>query len=176
MDIDYSVDCLLHVLILFTVLTLFYKLYIGKAETEAFQHEFERLIDSKLSANTDLKRIMSSAVGKHLVKTKNYAALEGLYAEPEGGVRANNTWLFRAAGLASLGMAGMIACLVAAAPGRVPFMSILGHNLVTFALVGVVEILFFVHIISKYAPAPPSLMIKRAIAAAKEALHKDSSG
>lgn len=170
MDVEYLVDCLLHVAILFTVLTLFYKLYIGKVETKAFQSEFKNLIDQKLGNDANLKKIMSSAVGKHLVKSKNYAALEALYSEPDSGVRENNKWLFRSAMIASLGMAGMIACLLSASPQPIPFLSLLGHNAITFAFVGVVEAIFFINVVSKYAPAPPSLMIKKAIEAMKKVL------
>lgn len=170
MDVEYMVDCLLHVAILFTVLTLFYKLYIGKVETKAFQSEFKNLIDHKLGNDANLKKIMSSAVGKHLVKSKNYAALEAMYSEPESGVRENNKWLFRSAMVASLGMAGMIGCLLWASPHPIPFVSLLGHNAATFALVGVVEAVFFLNVVSKFAPAPPSLMITKAIQAIKKAL------
>lgn len=170
MTVEYTIDCLLHVAILFTVLTFFYKLYIGKVETRAFQSEFKNLIDQKLGTDANLKKIMSSAIGKRLVKSKNYAALEALYSEPDAGVAENNKWLFRSAMIASLGMAGMIACLLWASPEHIPFLSLLGHNAITFAFVGVVEAIFFVNVVSKYSPAPPSLMIDKAIEAIKTAL------
>lgn len=164
------VDNLLHVGILFTVLTLFFKMYIGKVETKAFQTEFKHLIDQKLGTDASLKRVMHSAVGKRAIQSKSFKALEAKYARPEGGVRENNKWLFRCAFMASLGMAGMIACLLVASSTHVPFLALLGHNAVTFAFVGVVEALFFIRVVSKYAPAPPSLMITSAIEAMKESL------
>lgn len=156
--------------ILFTVLTLFFKMYVSKMETRAFQQEFTTLIDHSMASDASLHKIMSSAVGRTVTKSKNYAALEQLYAEPDAGVRENNEWLFRTAFTVVAGLVGMVACSTLAAGGAVPLGRLLLENAVTFALVGAVEATLFVRVISKYNPAPPSVMVDSAIRAAQEAV------
>lgn len=161
------VDGLLHVAILFTVLTLFYKLYISKVSTKAFQSEFSRLINTNLGSNSSLKKVMSSAVGRHVARSKSYAALEQNFAVEDAGVAQNNKWLFRAAFTGCAGLVGMIACLVWASSEHVPLGALLASNAATFACVGVVEALLFIEVVSKVVPAPPSVLIDSAIQSAK---------
>lgn len=167
MDPAYVVDCLVHVTMLFTVLTLFFKLYISKVESKAFRQEFGRLVDHTVEGNATLKKAMGSVVGKRVAKSKNVRALKALYSQPDAGVAQNNKWLFRAAFTGALGLAGIVAGMAWAAGGGVDLGGIVRHNLLTFALVGVVEFVFFTRVAVKFQPAPPSVLITSAIAAAK---------
>ena len=163
----YAVDCLVHVTMLFGVLTLFFKLFISKVETNAFQSELRKLVDHNVGENAALKKAMSSVVGRRIAKSKNVQALQDLYSQPDSAVRQNNTWLFRAAFIAVTGLMGTIAGMAWVSSGQIPLGSIVAHNMLTFAFVGIVEYIFFTQVAMKYQPAPPSLLVTSAIQAAK---------
>ncbi len=170
MEVAYATDCLLHVALLFTVLTLFFKLVVSKVETRAFQAEFRRLVNQNLGADASLKKVMGSVVAKRVVKSKNVRALHAIYAEPDPGVTQNNRWLFRTAFTGAAGLVAVVLALAWASRGEVPLGALMAHNLVTFALVGAVEYVFFTQVAMKYQPAPPSVLIDSAMRAAKEAV------
>ncbi|KAK9816146.1 hypothetical protein WJX74_008478 [Apatococcus lobatus] len=155
---------------LFTVLTLFFKLVVSKVETRAFQAEFKHLVDQKLDNDATLKKVMGSVVARRAMKSKNVKALHAAFAEPDAGVAQNNRWLFRTAFTGAAGMAAVVLALAWASHGEVPLGGLLLHNLVTFALVGVVEYVFFTQVAMKYQPAPPSVLIDSAMRAAKAAV------
>lgn len=168
MDPAFAVDCLLHVTLLFTVLTFFFQLFISKVEEKAFKSEFAKLVNTSIANNATLKRAMGSIVGKHVAKSKNVQALHRLYSEPDDFVQANNTWLFRSSLIASAGMVAVIAAISWASAGRVPLTELVGHNVAAFALVGVVEYFFFTRVAMKFQPAAPSVLVTSAISKAKE--------
>ncbi len=170
MELAYTVDCLIHVAMLFSVLTLFFKLFISKVETKAFQTEFRQLVDRNLGSNATLKKVAGSVVGKRVAKSKNVQALHALYSQPDEGVVQNNRWLFRAAFTGAAGLIGVILGMAWASQGQVQLGSLVGHNLLTFAFVGIVEYVFFTQVAMKYQPAPPSVLITSAIQAAKAAV------
>ena len=167
MEPAYAVDCLLHVTMLFTVLSLFFQFFISKTTTNAFKSEFGHLVNQNVESNAHIKKAMSSVIGKDIVKTKNWHALHDLYSQEDDFVKANNNWLFRASLLASAGLTAVILAITWASGGQVPLGSLLRNNLITFALVGVVEYIFFTRVAMRFQPAPPSLLITSAMAKAK---------
>ena len=167
MEPAYAVDCLLHVTMLFTVLSLFFHFFISKTTTSAFKNEFGHLVNQNVESNAHIKKAMSSVIGKDIVKSKNWHALHDLYSQEDDFVKANNAWLFRASLLASAGLTGVILAITWASGGQVPLGSLITRNLITFALVGVVEYVFFTQVAMKFQPAPPSLLITSAMAKAK---------
>ena len=167
------IDSLLHVAILWGVLMTFFLLVGSKDSTEAFTSGIRSLIRSNLGRNPSLKRVMSTPVARRAVGSSNYRALKAIYSKPDGAVRENNLWLFRAGFMGLGAMVGVIIALVWS--GRfegapIGFAGILKHNAVVFAAVGVVEALFITKIVLRCNPAPPSVMIGAAVAAARTAL------
>lgn len=170
MDPSFATDCLLHVAILFSVLTLFFKFVVSRTATAAFQSSFRDLVDRNLGSNATMKKVMGSAVGRRVARSKNVKALEASLEGPDPAVAEHNWGVFATAFLASAGLAGMTMCVVLGAQGQVPIGELLRHNAATFACVGVVEYVFFRYVISRYEPAPPSTMVTSAIRSAQASL------
>ena len=165
-------NAMLHITILWTVLLCFYKFYISKVETQAFAAQFQSMIDKNVNLSFDIKTKIQSV---NQAYPSMFSGLQTEWSKPDGTVVTNNTWLFRVGFTA---LAGLVVLLVSSilenrhyAPlahlAPVGVGNLLTVNLLTFAFVGVVEYIFFTQVISKYVPAPPSLLVTSALKAAE---------
>ena len=165
-----AVDGVLHVTILWAVLTCFYIFYISKVETKAFAQQFHKFITDSLGANQGLRQYVSTAQAQQLLNSEQVAALKTQWSQPDAVVATNNRWLWRAAFTALGGLVAVLASLDWSSRFgmAVPFGDIVARNLAIFVCVGAVEVVFFTQVISKYTPAPPSAIVDAAVNAAKK--------
>ncbi|RZK81431.1 MAG: hypothetical protein EOO66_28680 [Methylobacterium sp.] len=168
-----AVDSLVHVVVLWGVLMLFFRFYGSRVSTEAFTGGMRSLIHADLGSRPSVKRVMSTPVARRAVASSTYRGLRAIYSRPDPGVRENNLWLFRA-GFTGLGaLVAVIAALVWSGgfgPAPVPIGRILAHNAAVFAAVGLVEFVFISRCVMRMNPAPPSLMVAAAVDAARSAV------
>jgi uncharacterized membrane protein len=152
----------IHIIILFSFLSLFFFLYVSKVEQDAFKSEIGNLIEENmytiLEDHKDTIKPMITNANEALIVLKNE------YAQPESVTSKQNSFVKFTAGFTILMLLGICISitltLMVDCKKKVPLWPILLENTITFLLVGVIEFLFFTKIAVKYVPAPPTLMLK----------------
>ena len=170
----FNINLIIHVLILFTFLLMFFMFYISRLERDTFKEQIHDIIDTNLSNVLNTLNEGDKTELKNALKLLPYDTLNKLYSKASTDISEHNKWLFRIAGM---GVAVLIIAIIAiiftlkySCNQCVSWGPIILENVVIFSFVGLIEYMFFTRIISKYTPAPPSLMIKSLIDSIKENL------
>lgn len=169
----FGFNALLHVFILTAFLVIFYQVVVTKLETEAIKSELTHTLNknlpqmfAELDANNNFKPFL-----RNLQQTDILDKFEKLYSKPDPSTVSWNSWLF----LAAYGVVGSLFLIVV----TVVFMTwlfdidikltaLLRENATLFIAIGVVELVFFLTIALKYAPAPPSYLTQEVANAFKK--------
>lgn len=161
----------IQVIILFTVLSLFFFLYVSKIEAKVFEDE----IDSAVKDN------ITKLLAKNNVSKNNVRAMipvlekvQKLYEGPDSASIERNIVVKFSAFFTILFLISIIATIVISlnfgCNKSVSVKELVLENLIIFAFVGVVEYMFFTHVAIKYVPVKPSTMINTAISEFKKEL------
>ena len=176
-------DALVHVLILFGFLTCFYAFFASGMEKHALESEVGHMIDENIQktlreADAHNSGALKALLGNDVVQT-SLGTLEKLYEGDDPAVATYNRWLFSMAGVVTLSLLLIVIVLVTTLYGtcqlttkNVGFAGIVRENLWIFAVVGVVEYLFFSNVAFKWLPAPPSGMLSALL----KSIHKSFDG
>lgn len=157
-----TVNITLHVLILFTFLTIFFFTFLRKIEEANIDNVSTKLVE-KQTINT-LNFIKSQ--GKYLPKTITNEELNNVADEMEKEskdpiayiTKTNTNLLYLSIILISVIfvlLIGMIVYFVFYKKYDIGFKHILVENLIIFSIAGVIEILFFKYVAVKYIPVTP---------------------
>jgi hypothetical protein len=160
-------DGLMHMLILFSILSIFFQFIISKMEDSAFQSEVTGQIQPNVIQL--LQDIDANKVGNDKLKTliqNNETLLAGMVKifgveDPLKQVRNSNLLLADYAAM----LGGMILLLtfaitvIVVAEQDIEFWFIFRENALSFAFVGIVEAAFFYFIATKYIPVQPSFLV-----------------
>lgn len=156
--ISLFINCLIHILILFTILTVFFIVYISKLEKKTFQNEIGKVINEQFDNmnEADKNKIKPYLQQYDLSKAKE------LFSQPDTTISVNNKWLLNLAytiiTFLFLFTMILISCLYFSCKMCINIKEILIENIVIFSLVGVIEICFFLYIASQYIPVAPSVL------------------
>jgi hypothetical protein len=180
MDKSNILNILFHVLILFTFLTIFFFTYISSTEKSATDSAINDMINSQ--GKTILAELdgIDVKIGKQI----NWDTMEKIaqdevnsttnYDITEDGVLIvdNNNKLFWISIFIIIGIVVAIICyslwLKYYVKEDLHIGELLGENLIIFSIVGTIEFLFFVFIVSKYVPTTPDIIGITAIEKIKE--------
>ena len=167
---EFAMNFILHVLVLFTVLTMLFVAVIvpleSKAITKELNHACNAAIDTgfvevrrRLAALTPKKR--QAAVAGLKASIPKLEQLATQYATPDTTtVESNKKTMGVAYGIIAVLAATLVVFIsVMAGAGvrvRTPVFQVFMENLVVFAFVGGAEALFFLKVASKFIPIAPS--------------------
>lgn len=163
---NFAMNIGLHVLILFTFLTVFYFLYISKLTETTVKNSFDNLIKSNIKDILSQLDTIDKKTGNQLninwVAFNNYA--KKLIDDSQGNlpeIESNNKKLKFLA-------IGMIVLIVLVLIGlffffkwqgyHIQWWPIIKENLIIFSFVGVIEFLFFQKIAAAYIPVTPDFV------------------
>jgi ABC-type multidrug transport system fused ATPase/permease subunit len=171
-----TLNITLHILILYSFLTVFFVFYVSKAETQAFTDEFRNIIDENLTEA--LKKADVDAQGQVKKSLQDIQpllqGLHNVYSKPSQINVNNNKWLFTMAYgiifVLLLAFTIMVATLKYSCNTCIPLSHLLKENLLVFVVIGIAEFLFFTRIASKFIPVPPSLLITSLVDRVKQNL------
>lgn len=160
--IKFKINIVIHMIILFTILTVFFFNYISKISTSTFQSEIQNIISQNIEqAITNETKEKIKALNPVVIPYLNNIIEET--KEPSEYVIEHNRWLklvaFSFILISIFGTALIIYIYNKSCNIHIPIWHILLENLITFIFVGLVEFLFFTNIALKFVPAPPSLLI-----------------
>ena len=156
-------SCILHALILFTILTVLFLSLISKLAGDAFKRTLNKSLDNTLPSL--LKNNDTDGFFKLFLSYLPLDNLKTLYSVPEPVTQAKNEGIRNIMIFCVLfgiiGFFGSCLLLYLSCGKVVPFSFIFIENLAIFTFVGLFEVYFFLSIGKKYVPVPPSFLINR---------------
>ena len=169
----FALDIMIHTLILFTFLSIFFFMYVSKIEQSAFESEIGDLIEESLTNILDENKSESKAIISPLKPV--LVPLQNLYNGPSRlSMERNSLVKFTAIFIIVL----MICCILSIiitlqtdCGEHVHMGHIIVENIVVFICIGIVEFWFFTNVAIKYIPTSPSLMINTMLTALKQQLN-----
>ena len=184
--INLGINITLHVLILFTFLTILYFFVIAPLEKDAFEKEIKDQIKSSL--NEQLSELRDdSEVDRKLCTIINYKTkdengnevlvIDELLNELSTSsteITEHNKWITGVAiaivSILTIGLIFYVNTLSKTCCKQMNIGYIIKENIITFIFIGLVEYLFFTQVAFKYIPAPPSTLVNSLIDNFKESL------
>ena len=166
-NVIFGTNIVLHSLILFTFLTVFFTLFVNKLMKNAFDNQLSNLIENNVNKMIDNLDEMTK---KRLTFALKYMPMEKLikqYENPSEYIVAHNNWVkLSAISIIVFGiilMALTLWLLYYSCGQCVNLAGIIKENIIVFAFIGIVEYTFFTKIALKFIPVPPSLLINTII-------------
>lgn len=161
--INTGVDLMLHGVILFLFLTVFFLLYVSKLSRKTINNELENMIKSGVNnAFESLPKDQNDKL-KAEIKTFPFDVLKKNYTGLDGYEVINNSWLTELLIVTNIFLFVifnfMVFILKNVCNIDIHMTEIIKINVLTFLLIGGVEFAFFKFVASDYAPTSPSLMI-----------------
>jgi hypothetical protein len=164
-----SLNTIMHVAILFLIISLFFFLYISHVEESALNGEIVDNVNKSLP--TTLQDLNNKYNNSLYEATRNlpYDELIKMYSQPYPENTLNNNWLKKAVALINILLWTIVIMLIITSliytesgcrmSRAKDILNIFLENFVVFICVGALELLFFEYIASKYIPAPPSVLV-----------------
>jgi Na+-transporting methylmalonyl-CoA/oxaloacetate decarboxylase gamma subunit len=167
---ELSLNIVLHMLILFTFLSLLFFMFISKVEEDAFKKEIGDLLGKTINNVLENNKEQALPVIDQLRPALRY--FQTVYSSPDRQTLKQNIMIKFMSVFVGLLLISMFMSITITAMSEckhsVPLGRLILENVIIFAFVGVVEYLFFVNVAMKYIPAPPSLVVKTIIATLRE--------
>lgn len=164
-----TTNILVHVIILFSFLSIFFFFYISKIESNAFKEELGGMITKNINKLVDSYPEIIPTLGElnpYMIKfMKKYES------ESQATIEHNIMLKFSSVFLVLIFLGILITIIVTLkfeCGKKTNIGSILAQNVVIFIFIGMVEYTFFTKVASKYIPVVPSLMIDTIIESLKE--------
>jgi hypothetical protein len=173
------VDIFVHVIILLGILLSFFVLVISKLETKELTGQITNQIDTNLpKLYKDINNSSPNNEFKTLIKSLNnggdksiLSVMERYYDKPDATTESENSMPILGALIVLLSLTGGLiaiwAVLKYSCNKCIPLGRIIFENIVLFGCIGIIEILFFNFIASKYVPTLPSYFVNETLESMK---------
>ncbi len=173
------VDIFVHVIILLGILLSFFVLVISKLETKELTGQITNQIDTNLpNLYNDINKSTPNDAFKTLVKSLNQGGeksvlsiMDRYYDKPDATTESENSIPIIGALIVLLSLTGGLiaiwAVLKYSCNKCIPLGRIIFENIVLFGCIGIIEILFFKFIASKYVPTLPSYFVNETLESMK---------
>ncbi len=173
------VDIFVHVIILLGILLSFFVLVISKLETKELTGQITNQIDTNLpNLYNDINKSTPNDAFKTLVKSLNQGGeksvlsiMDRYYDKPDATTESENSIPIIGALIVLLSLTGGLiaiwAVLKYSCNKCIPLGGIIFENIVLFGCIGIIEILFFKFIASKYVPTLPSYFVNETLESMK---------
>lgn len=153
---------ILHVLILWSILTFFFFLFASKLSTSALNNELGSYIDKGVPESLNSLSESQKQKLSFLLRQVPLKNLINFTSQPSEIVVLNNSWNYGASlvVIASLAILFIVVATIikASCDPQVSLTHIIIENFFTFLFVGIVEFLFFKYVALKYIPIAPSVI------------------
>jgi hypothetical protein len=162
--VNFFINAIVHVFILLTIISAFFFIYVSQLASSKFHDELEDVMNDNLEPalqNADKKGYI-----KNILKGINLSQAAQYFNKENEATTIQNRWLMQATiGIIIMLMLTMIIVLFITKLfcKKIPFGSILRENIILFALIGSVEIIFFLYIAKNFIPTKPSLVMQTVV-------------
>lgn len=167
----------LHIIILFTFLTLFFFMYISSVSSESIDNITNDIIKTNIKNlikkidDKDEKNLINWEIAKNVAIT-----IENKYNTELPEITYNNTKLYNIAILciilSILFLVGLGYYFDIIKKLNIKWGEIFKENFIIFSIIGIIEYLFFVNVAFKYVPVEPSTITNIILQKLKENINK----
>jgi hypothetical protein len=168
---EWILDLYIHIMILVVVLSIAFWVLIAPTEKQSFETEITNQL------NTSVKNIIAKNpdVIKAMKPQKNILeTMSKYYSKPDSTTKDYNTWLKRVNIIIIVVLIVnffILWILLRFSCGRcVPVKKIFMENIFLFLCIGIIEVIFFLKVASKFVPVTPSFMTNTFIDGLKKEL------
>jgi hypothetical protein len=175
--IELIINILLHVFILFGILSLIFWLIICKLEKESINDELNNNINNYFNnLKSNLTPEQRSEASNFLNENNQFLiTLNNIYSKPDQLNQNNNNWLKKSNFLYIFILLFVLISILLTIKyvcniNNFPILGIIKENIVLFIGIGIIEVFFFINIGSKYIPSKPSAIIKNTVTNFKKSL------
>lgn len=158
-QIKTTIDVLIHIIILFSFLSLFFFLYISRIESDAFKTELAGMISDHINKFIEENPSIDTSLYEMQPYIKRFM---DRYNKPTGKTLERNIMLKFLSIFVILLLSGITISIILTASlecnKKLNISHIILQNIIVFIFIGIVEYNFFTHVASKYIPVMPSLM------------------
>lgn len=157
----FAYTSILYILILFSVLSLFFYFIVSKTTTQVVNGELKKAVRN--NTQNLLKKLGNKGCDEVKASKEFIDGIERLYEKPSKIVQETNTWLYITVAIIGLAIAAFLGgsyLFLRFSCGMCSFMGpIIIETLIIFAFIAVAEYSFFRFIAVKFVPLPPSEMV-----------------
>jgi hypothetical protein len=176
-DINLGINVYIQVLLLFTILSMLFIHVISKVETSAINDELQDLVSDNMIDNYQKLDNEDKQKIKSVLNLIDLNVLDKMYDKEDTARRLNNEGVYRSIYIALTLI--VVAFIIGLALNKglchkVPLKHLITENIIIFSCIGVVEFMFFKHIILKYVPTKPSFMSQYIVQKVKQTLNVKS--
>ena len=158
-SINVPMNILMHITILFSFLTIAFIVYISKVEKSAFHSEIKNNIQKGLNNILNDPSVNKQEV-LYILEKIPFEYLLNQYQYPTEYSTNNNKMLITQSIIIMVGLFLLLVSIVSisylSCQKCVPVWSIIKENILTFIIIGMVELLFFYFVAMHYIPIKPS--------------------
>lgn len=163
-NVEFYLNVLLHITLLFTFLNFFFKLYVSKIQSSAINNELISLINENIDSNN----IHTSPIIK-----AELPYYKKIFSIPSDNPTIINNILFNKLTHFTIFIYIILIFFIIFlfTTNNITFYNlfyVIGENIFTFIFIGFIEYLFFTRIALKYIPVLPSAIYKLLISNIKE--------
>lgn len=158
----FFINCLIHILLLFSILTIFFVMYISGLEKKSYKNEINNLLGNEIDKTLQGLSPQDSQSLLKILDQFDLEPIEQSFTKESDYVKINNQWLISLAECIIFFLVVIVILLFVllffSCHLCINVWDIVYENLIIFILVGAIEIGFFIKIAAKYVPVDPSLM------------------
>ena len=156
--VEFIVNCILHMIILFTILIVFFLFYVNNFGKKMYEKNISKHYIPFIKNYIDNLSVLEkkSLLNFLYLNSENIETLKEISNQESEKIRLNDQWLrklcYTIVILSTLFLSLNIVIVVYIYKKKINIKEILIENLCTFFFAGIIEILFFVFIVTKYRP------------------------
>ena len=166
------VDVFVHVIILLSILLVFFVYIIAPLETKELTQQIKSQIDTNIPVLLENGGPVLHSVLVEIDNSSLFDTMIEYYNRPdEATIFRNQTPILSAIIVLislSMGFLAIWAVLKVSCRKRIPVGKILLENIVLFGFIGIIEYVFFQTIATKYIPTKPSFLIDQTLQSLKD--------
>ena len=167
--IEDLLNLILHVIILFTILTVFFFVYISVLEKNAYQTEIESILRTELI--NQLNALPDPELVRSYFQNTDFDKYLSQFEIPNTYVTINNNWLMAICIIILAFLILLFFTIYQTCHLKLDMYLIVYENICLFSITGVIEILFFIYIAYNYVPVSPTVMLDSFISDIQEKLN-----
>lgn len=165
-NVNFFINAIVHVFILLTIISAFFFVYVSQLAQNKFHSEISDVVNDNLGPA--LKKADKDLYIKKLLQgmTQNLSQASQYFNKDNEATVIQNKWLMNITICIIIALVlttVTILVIIKLFCHKIPFGTILRENIIIFALIGAVEILFFVYIAKNFIPTKPSLVMETVI-------------
>lgn len=164
-------DVYIHIMILVIVLSIAFWMLIAPTEKRTFEGEITNQVNNSMKGILDKNRSILKSMKPNV---NIFETMSKYYSKPDSTIKVYNTWLKRVNIVIILILIinfFILWLLMRFSCGRcVPVRQIFMENIFLFMCIGIIEVIFFLKVASKFVPITPSFMANTVIDGLKKNL------